>query len=479
MQALLLEKTSRLEAQLEVQHQKTRIKELEQKVHALEEDKRLSARKPDNQPLQPAMATSSSDPALRDEIAQLHATIAERDETVSALLTVVRKYHERLNQMSGGLREAAAEIESKQDEVFRDIPGYVVAAIHNRNRQSATETAAEEHQPRKESKTKVSVTDTDNSKPSSTPPTIGFQAEILHQVPPATPSKFPADSASNPTAPSQPNCADGEEEELCAYKSKTKESSSDTEEDVEEADLDRSRRPTLSLESHPFVSHQPASTSFATETETALRASDSGEGLRWPSRMRCAFMTKSADRSTGPIGDPFQATNGWAVHLEVDAGLHGRPNISLHFSINKGRKHEPVSRRSDRLTEFVVAWRTGVVDDQRPMIEAFEAAVVSDYPRSEMPQLRMVVDERPNKRQQDLTNLLALKFKSNGIEKPEISATAKKPWRGLPTDVQQSFDILFFVDEPRWVTIWLCVGSTSELAMSSWISALQRAVNRS
>lgn len=76
--------------------------------------------------------------------------------------------------------------------------------------------------------------------------------------------------------------------------------------------------------------------------------------------MRCAFVTESDDRTTGLIGDPFQVMNGWAVHLDLDAGRHGRPNISLYFSINNGNKDGPVSRNKDQRTEFAITWRTGV-----------------------------------------------------------------------------------------------------------------------
>lgn len=396
----LIEEKALLQAQLEVQEQNSasRIKDLEQKVIMLQLDKRLSARKPDDQAFQPAMATGSSDAVLRAENAQLRGQIAAKEGEVSEVLGVVRNYREVFDKVEKGFTASATALRSIRKEIFDKLSQSVVEDIHNMDRQSATE---------------------------------------------------------------------------------TKESSSDTEENLEEADLYRSHHPTLSLESHTEVSHQPASTSFAAETESTLRASDLEEDFRWPGRMGCAFMTESANRSTGPIGDPFQAMNGWAVDLEVDAGRHGRPNISLHFSINKGKKDEPVSRKLDRRTEFAVTWRTGVVDDQRPMIEAFEAVVVSDDPRIEMPNLRVIVDKRPDKTQQDLTNLIAITFKSNSVEKPEFSATTKKLWRGLPTDVQQSLDILFFIDEPRWVTIWFFVDSTPELAMSSWISALHRTMNRS
>lgn len=256
-----------------------------------------------------------------------------------------------------------------------------------------------------------------------------------------------------------------EEGELSAHKHETRESSSEIKAEIEEANQDRSQRPASSSPSHTPMSHQPASTSLAAETEVALHGYNLGESFLWPPRMRCAFMMKSDDRSTGPIGDPFQPMNGWAIHLEVDAGRHGRPNISLQFSINNGKKDAPLSRKRDQRTEFAITWRTGIGNDQRPMIETFEAGLLRG----------------PDVSQQELTLLttFTFTFKSNSIEKPELSATTRKPWKGLPMDVQHCFDVLFFQDEPRWIRVWFCVGSDPELAMNSWIKALQQAVNLS
>ena len=275
----------------------------------------------------------------------------------------------------------------------------------------------------------------------------------------------------------RPHTSSLEEEESFVYKLEERDSSSEIGQYIIEADQNRSNGPAHSSPSYTIESHRPASTSLTAESEATFRASDLGEVFLWPRRMRCAFMTISGDRSTGPIGDPFQAMKGWAVYLEVDAGRHGRPNISLHFIINNGKKDAPLSRNQDQRTEFAITWRTGVVNDQRQMIGSFEAKVVSDHRRSRMPHFA-IVDICPEARQQELTKLVFFKFLSNSIEKPGFSATTKKLWRGLPIDVQQCLDTLFFQDESRWVAIWFCVDSTPELAMSGWISVLQRAVNR-
>lgn len=432
MQGLIAEKMARLEAQLEVERQKSRIKDLEQKVHTLEVEKGLSAQKPDDQALRPAVTTGIPDFILQDKIETLetqleakNTKIAQQAEEVSALLEKVRIYREVCSEVAAKLREAATLLESNLDEDDDDIVRED-AAFQGENGESMAGATAEEHELQKELTPRVSVNNTNESaKPLSTSP---------------------------PT---------------------------EIEEDIEEADQGRSHSPALRSPSHTFVSDWPASTSLAVEKGATLRASNLKETFLWPRRMRCAFMTKADDNSIGPIGDPFQAMNGWAVHLEIDAGRHGRPNISLHFSINNGKPDAPVSRKRDQRTEFAVTWRTSGVNDQSPMIETFEAGFVSDYPRSRMPDLPMIVDKCPGGRQQELTNLIALGFRSNSIEKPEFSATTKKLWRGLPIDVQQCLDILFFRDEPRVVTIWFCVESSPELAMRTWILALQRAVNPS
>lgn len=148
----------------------------------------------------------------------------------------------------------------------------------------------------------------------------------------------------------------------------------------------------------------------------------------------------------------------------------------MDFGIGNDKTDAPKSRKQDRSTEFAGTWRIGIVNDQRPMMEDFEAGIVSDCPRDRMPHLPMIVDKCPDGRQQELTTLVA-KFVSNSAEKPDFSATTRKVWRGLPIDVQKCLDVLFFRDEPRWMVVWFCVDSTPELAMSSWILALQPAVN--
>lgn len=193
----LIEEKSLLQAQLEVQEQNSaaRIRELEQKVNTLEVHKRMSARKPDDQAVQPAMPTSSSDPDLRAEIAQLRGQGSE-------LLGMVRKYDEVFDKVEKGFTASAAALRSTKKEEFDKLSKSVVEAIHNRDSHPS-----QEHQPQKESKASLSVANTENSKPSSTPPTKGFGAEVPFRpnpVPPATPFKFQDNS---PTAPSQPTCA--------------------------------------------------------------------------------------------------------------------------------------------------------------------------------------------------------------------------------------------------------------------------------
>ncbi|CAD6587547.1 MAG: hypothetical protein ASARMPRED_003176 [Alectoria sarmentosa] len=161
--ALLTEKYGRLEAQLEVQEQKSRIKELEQKVNNLEADKRLSAQNSDVQALQLAMPTSSLDTALRAEIAQLQRQIAARDVTIAKLDTKVSRLFEVLAELPTGLRELASKLESKIEQG--------VAGALDTGRELTAQTADEEHEPQKDPTSSLSITDTEkpDSRPASPP----------------------------------------------------------------------------------------------------------------------------------------------------------------------------------------------------------------------------------------------------------------------------------------------------------------------
>ena len=469
-----------------------REQELEQEVESLKMDQRLSAEPLGGQTVQAAMSTGSAEFALRAEIFQLQSAAkkAQRDK--------------------GAMLKALSRMCRSMESHLGDLPQDLIAAMEDMDRQWVSEAEVEEHDPREEGSPDVSVTETDerdpeanveehepqeegspdvsvtktdeSGKPSATSPPkwqgngqTRLQANNANM---ATVTNTPSDLVEVFGQPmgsqDEPNESldagkdridIGEEEGPSAHKRGTRELSSDIEEEVEETDQNRSHSPASSPPSYTSVSHQPDSTSLAAETEVAFCGYSLGESFLWPPRMRCAFMMKSDDGSTGPIGDPFQPMNGWAIHLEVDAGRHGRPNISLQFSINNGKKDAPVSRKRDQRTEFAITWRTGIVNDQRPMIETFEAGLL----------------RRPDVSQQELTLLttFTFTFKSNSIEKPELSATTRKPWKGLPKDVQHCLDVLFFQDEPRWIRLWFCVSSDPELAMNSWIKALQQAVNLS
>ncbi|KAF6231987.1 hypothetical protein HO173_009824 [Letharia columbiana] len=148
MQGLIAEKMARLEAQLEVERQKSRIKDLEQKVHTLEVEKGLSAQKADDQALRPAMPTGIPDFILRDKIDRLetqleakNTKIAQQEEEVSALLEKVRTYRE----VKIHVREATTLFGSKLDEDDDDI-SREDAAFQDMDRVSMAGATAEEHE---------------------------------------------------------------------------------------------------------------------------------------------------------------------------------------------------------------------------------------------------------------------------------------------------------------------------------------------
>ena len=255
-----------------------------------------------------------------------------------------------------------------------------------------------------------------------------------------------------------------EQEGPSAQASETRELSPETEEDIEQTEQDRSYDLGLSPTSDASVSHQPAPLSVAPEIQPTLRSSNPRQIFHWPRRMRCGFWFESRGRKSKPLGNPVEAMNGWAVYLDVDAGRHGRPTISLYFSFNNGKKDVPVSRKRDQRTDFAITWRTGVGNDQHPMIAKFKAHILSEIFKIE--------------KQREPIKLVEIKFESNSIEKPPFSATDKKPWKGLPTDVQQCLETFFFTDEPLSMTIRFCIDSNPEIASMNWGSALQRAVEQ-
>lgn len=186
--ALLTEKYARLEAQLEVQEQKSRIKELEQEVNNLKADKRPSAQNSGEQALQLAMPTGSSDSALRAETAQLQRQIAKLDTKVSSLFEV-------LAELPTGLRELATHLESKIEQG--------VAGALDIGRELTVQAADEEHEPQKEPTSSLSITD--NQKPESPPASQpkAYQGDVRSRPDTpseSTPAKFSADSSSDPTA---------------------------------------------------------------------------------------------------------------------------------------------------------------------------------------------------------------------------------------------------------------------------------------
>ena len=265
---------------------------------------------------------------------------------------------------------------------------------------------------------------------------------------------------------------DSEEEKPSVQTFEKEKSSPNIEQSANETDQHRGHNPELRPLPNASASDQPASTSLTTVVEPTLRASNSEEIFPWPLPMRCAMMVKYEDRSVGPIGDPYRAMNGWTVQLRVDPGRHGRPTINLIFGFNNSKKDTRLSRNPVQRTDLFAIWRTGVFRENCPMIENLGFGVVDD-PQSI---LHHLVWESG---QQELPKVMTFKFDCNGLEMPGIEATAKKPWRGLHEDVQRCLDTFFCHGVPSGMILWFCVDSSPELAMNTWLPALQRAAGQS
>ena len=160
MQALI-EKNKRLEAELEVQRHDSapRIKDLEQEVHNLKVEKRLSALKSEGQTVQVAVSTGPSDPHLRAEI-------AAKDAQLSALVRMIKVYRKiYYYSIPAELRQAATEIESQIDTVSDDMPSDLIPVLQDLDREVIAEKlrADQEYQSEEEPTTQASVTNTDKS----------------------------------------------------------------------------------------------------------------------------------------------------------------------------------------------------------------------------------------------------------------------------------------------------------------------------
>ena len=378
------------------------------------------------------------------------------DAKVARLEAELESERDKNKEQGQRVKDLAAKL-ARRDETLRSLRRFMIAASQNFARgfqqidcEIEAKGGPEEHHSRRKLTRKVPITDND---------------------------KFgELDRSFDAVELAKDHTTESEKEEPSVQTFEAKESSQQIEEDVEETDKDKRHDPTLMPLSNTFVSPQPALSSLIAESEPTLPAPNI---LFWPHPMRCALMFKVGKSSRGPIGDPFQAMNGWEVRLNVAAGLHGRPTINLHFKINTGRKDAPVSQNRDHRTEFTLTWFTGVANHGHPMIRNLEAHVASKSPPSKVHHFDPLANKLSGDRQQDLTKLVAVTFKSNSMEKPLFSATTRKPWKGLPIDVQQCLDILFFYDKPLWMTIWFCADSDPEVAMPAWLLAVQRAVEQS
>lgn len=484
----LLAENNRLKA--ESRFDAAKIEKLEQQIRTLEVEKELSVAKTEDLAPQTEVSIGSSGSALRAENSKLKDELLAKETQIGAQAAAIAQrdrkisdFHTTMTSLLHWL-DAASKKSSSTSKLMDAARRLIKEGIE-------VSAPKEEYRPRKEATHNASTTDTDRSgeqfstsspitsdrTPTGSPRETAFGPNRI-------PSLFrsmesPEDrrlrpSTSSQSHESQSGTTSGLEKPFVNRPAtilpedmglddeiKTRELFLYSQRDPEETDADRNRGPALSPLSNTQASHPTASSSKETEIEPTLHAPNLEETFPWPRPMRCAFVVKSGDRSTGPAGDPFQATNGWAVRLGVDAGRHGRPTISLHFAINNGKKDAPLSRNRDQRTEFAITWLTSAVNYGRPMIEDF------------------VMINKSSRSQQELTKFMAVTFKRNGEVKPNFSATAKKPWKGLHADVQLCLDNLFLSNEPQFMTIWFCVDSTPKSAMSTWLSAIQRAVKQS
>lgn len=241
-----------------------------------------------------------------------------------------------------------------------------------------------------------------------------------------------------------------------------------------------------------FPSHQepPASLQGSdTEDVNVQPIGPPGEIMNPVRPMRCAFSIRRCKWDAEPTaiaGDPFQDMRGWAVTVEVNAGLIHRPHISLHMRFNKGgpQKKELLFQKTENLIDTSVDWRAGVSINKKAMITDLEIWHVKEHDRGAFyhstiqPHHPDVVDLCQTGQGDKLQRLVALTFDSSASDKPTYSPNDKKIWRGLPEDIQHSLNCLFFQEYKRQITIWFCIDTDFETADKNWDDALCAAVRR-
>lgn len=179
-------------------------------------------------------------------------------------------------------------------------------------------------------------------------------------------------------------------------------------------------------------------------------------------------MVASATKTMSPIGNPFQAMEGWAVDVEVDVSRHNTPYLALRFKINKGRKDRPVSDKQDQWVTFSVTWRPSMMAD-------FKKSTLSGSVLMGLAEHALVAGRCPSGESDNLSKLVAIKFLSSSCDKPKFSPLERKLWKHLLEDVQHGLNCLL-LGEGRNVTIWFCAEPLPQAPGDRWILPLQKAI---
>ena len=201
-----------------------------------------------------------------------------------------------------------------------------------------------------------------------------------------------------------------------------------------------------------------------------------------PSRpIRCAFsIGTSAEERTIPIGNPFQDIPGLLVEMDVCAGRDGPLQLGLIIRIRKNHKDRKVQtahyKRSQHYS-FTVSWRLGVIDGKRMLdyLVFWKATQCGDF--IEMIKRFGIVDSYPSENGDKLDRLVSMTFLSHSFSGPEISAVEKKPWKGLPTEIQHGFDCLFFGKGRNMLTVCFLADPDISMAFRDWMCIWQNAAN--
>lgn len=232
-----------------------------------------------------------------------------------------------------------------------------------------------------------------------------------------------------------------------------------------------------------------------------------------PHRDHCAIHAQGVRTSNmgSIIGNPFNATLGYSIKANIEAGRYGIPELKLFFLINKPRplskkdegkavamnhsktprhrqKAKGKSYNADVHTQhvnacpweahaFTVAWRPGVRVQDSYMMEEMRIEAVTDSALGQHPHAQAIVNMCPRNKDGDqsaLDKTIAMTF-TTGIA--ACDHVEKGYWVGLPSDVRDTLDRIFFPGEPLKITIWLKTPPNPDFAILKWGKFLQNQVN--